>query len=66
MVARVHPSAERGVTRARVYDCLVGPSGRRRVVERNLGRAADNADLPFGAAVRDKASRAGGNPGGPK
>jgi hypothetical protein len=38
-----------------VYDCLVGPSGRRRVVERNLGRVADKADPPVGVAVRDKA-----------
>jgi hypothetical protein len=38
----------------RVYDCLVGPSGRRRVVERDLGRAAVKADSPVGAAVRDE------------
>jgi hypothetical protein len=37
--------------RAHVYDFLVGPSGQRQAEERGLGRAADKAVLPVGAAV---------------
>jgi hypothetical protein len=45
--------------RARVDDYLVGPSGRRQVEERGLGRAADKAVLPVGVAVKAVLCRSG-------